>query len=145
MQAGNGALTADEQGSMLRALPVALLLLFAPGEPSGAAVSTPAHQGPGTLLLVLCAKETCSAVACVQGLEALGGPKALLRCLRLLRTRPVVPAYVDVPMCLLALLEASPHLSAAGGEACQTLNMQQSSSTRQGTCIPNDGSACSSA
>jgi hypothetical protein len=38
-QAGQGALTADEQGSMLRALPVALLLLFTPGEPSGAAVS----------------------------------------------------------------------------------------------------------
>lgn len=39
MQAQLGGLTALEQCSMLRALPVALLLLFPPSNPDGAAVS----------------------------------------------------------------------------------------------------------
>lgn len=49
-----------------------------------------------------------------QGLDALGGPKALLRCLRLLRARPVMPGHADVPMSLLALLQASQYLCSAG-------------------------------
>ena len=50
----------------------------------------------------------------MQGLDALGGPGALLRCLRLLRARPIVPGYAGEPMSLPALLQASTYLCSAG-------------------------------
>ncbi len=49
-----------------------------------------------------------------QALEAIGGPKALLKCLQLLRAKPVVCAFGERPMSLLALLQASPYFSILG-------------------------------
>lgn len=49
-----------------------------------------------------------------QVLEALGGPKALMKCLQLLRASPVVAAFGERPLSLLALLQASPYLSSLG-------------------------------
>ena len=49
-----------------------------------------------------------------QALEAIGGSKALLKCLQLLRARPVVAAFGERPMSLLALLQASQYLSNLG-------------------------------
>ena len=49
-----------------------------------------------------------------QALEAIGGPKVLMKCLQLLRSRTVVAAFGERPMSLLALLQASPYLSNLG-------------------------------
>lgn len=49
-----------------------------------------------------------------QGLAVMGGQKELQQCLHLLRSTPVVPAFADIPMCLTALLQASPHLADLG-------------------------------
>lgn len=47
---------------------------------------------------------------CDQAMDAIGGPKTLMRCLKVLRARPVVAAFGERPMSLVALLQASPYL-----------------------------------
>ncbi|BDA47637.1 probable protein pirA at N-terminal half [Coccomyxa sp. Obi] len=83
---GVGFLLPEERLALLRALPAALFLLFSSEDNEA------------------------------QALEALGGPKALMKCLQLLRARPVAAAFGERQMSLLALLQASPYLSSLGAE-----------------------------
>ncbi|CAL8471922.1 g11464 [Coccomyxa elongata] len=83
---GVGFLLPEERLALLHALPAALFLLFSSEDNEA------------------------------QALEALGGPKTLMKCLQLLRARPVVAAFGERPISLLALLQASPYLSSLGAE-----------------------------
>ena len=42
------------------------------------------------------------------------GAKKLLKCLKALRQRPVIPLMAGIPLCLMTLLQASPALVALG-------------------------------